>query len=403
MPIKERHQNTSIKYPATFDKKTQLIRQPGGEVVWKGRQKTASEGHPRTRRGYREGGPFFSVRIVPKINTRNAKLDYDQSSKVNWSYSGPIFVPFVPQSLGGYSMPKEDTSYLDQYGATAIKIVDPTNTNAQTGVALGEILHDRKISIPGIETWKRRTEVAKAAGAEYLSAVFGWLPLVKDVKDTSQSIRQSNVILKGYHENAGKPSHQEFAFDDEVSEAEFLLSSNGSAAVAGGSVGVFSIGGARVTLHRKQTVKRWFSGSFTYTPPSDSSNQIQKLLGVDSDIDRLFGLSPTPELFWELTPWSWAIDWVSNAGDVIHNISSFVLGGLVMRYGYIMEETSIVDTYSMDHAGLRGDTGSVPSSTVTYTVKARREANPFGFGLSWDGLSPSQMLITAALGITRLR
>jgi hypothetical protein len=74
-----------------------------------------------------------------------------------------------------------------------------------------------------------------------------------------------------------------------------------------------------------------------------------------------------------------------------------------MRYGFIMEETSIVDTYTMSGTGIRGVTGTVPPAQVTYTVKRRREANPFGFGLSWDGLSPTQLAITAALGITHLR
>jgi len=127
------------------------------------------------------------------------------------------------------------------------------------------------------------------------------------------------------------------------------------------------------------------------------------MIGAGSEAEKLLGLPLTPDVVWELTPWSWAIDWFSNAGSVISNVSAFKLGGLVMRYGYIMEETTITDTYSMASAGFLDDTGPVPPSTITYTVKRRREANPFGFGLSWDGLSPSQMLITAALGITRLR
>jgi hypothetical protein len=74
-----------------------------------------------------------------------------------------------------------------------------------------------------------------------------------------------------------------------------------------------------------------------------------------------------------------------------------------MQYGYIMEETSIVDTYSMPATGLLGVTGTVPPVTYEYVVKRRREANPFGFGIGWEGLSPTQLAITAALGITRLR
>jgi hypothetical protein len=399
---KMRGQHAVIKYPHTFDKKTGVERQPAGQAMWEGRQITVSEGHRRTNGKYLEGGPFYSVRIKPNIVTRPANLSYDQSAKVNWTYNGPISVPLVPAALGGFSIPKEDMSYLDQYGATAIKLVDPTNPNANLGIAVSEAIREG-VSLPGVQGWKRRANVAKAAGSEYLSAVFGWLPLVSDIKDTGESIKSANHILKGYRDNAGTNVHREFAFDDEISSEETVLTTNGSAVVAGGSVGVFGLGGARVTRRRTKTVSRWFSGSFTYASPDGSSNRIGQALGVDSEIDKLFGLSLTPDILWELTPWSWAIDWFSNTGDVIHNATSFGIGGLVMRYGYIMEETSIVDTYSMDQAGLRGDSGPVPNSSVSYTLKGRREANPFGFGLSWDGLSPSQMLITAALGITRLR
>jgi hypothetical protein len=406
MPEKEttktRDQNFSLSYPRVFDKKTGETRQPAGSRTWEGRQITASEGHKRGPNGYREGGPFYSVRIVPRINTTNVSLSYDQSSKVNWSYSGPICVPLVPEKLGGFSIPSRDDKYLDPYGATAIRIIDPTNANADLGIALGEIARDG-ISIPGVQGWRRRTEAAKAAGSEYLSAVFGWMPLVSDIKDTGDSIKSGNHILRGYRDNAGRNVRREFEFDDETSEEETVVSTNARAMVAGGSVNAFgnpSIAGT-LTRRRFKTVRRWFSGAFTYASPD--TPMIGKMLGVDSDIDKLFGLSLTPDIVWELTPWSWAFDWVSNAGDVIHNVTSFELGGLVMRYGFIMEETSIVDTYSLSNAALRGYNGSVPDSTITYTVKRRREANPFGFGLSWDGLSPSQLLITAALGITRLR
>ena len=400
MGRKTRQLDSVVSYPRTFDKKTGVTRQPAGEQRWEGTQITESVGHPRTKGKYLEGGPFYSVRIEPNIRTRSASLDYDQSSKVNWTYRGPICVPLVPSSLGGYSVPSQDSAYLDKYGATAIKLVDPTNANAETGVALGEILRDG-ISLPGISTWKNRTKIAKAAGSEYLSAVFGWLPLVSDINDTAESIRQSNVILDGYRKGVGKGSHEEFQFDDEVTESSTTISSSASAVVAGGSVGVFGLGGAVVTRHTRKVVRRWFSGAFTYGSPSGSSETIGRMLGVNSEIDRLFGLSLSPDLLWELTPWSWAVDWVSNAGDVVHNIGSFGLGGLVMRYGYIMEETSITDTYSMNRAALRGDDGSVPPSVVTYTVKRRREANPFGFGLEWNGLSPSQLAILASLAITR--
>jgi hypothetical protein len=118
----------------------------------------------------------------------------------------------------------------------------------------------------------------------------------------------------------------------------------------------------------------------------------------------LLGTTLTPDVLWELTPWSWAVDWFSNAGEVVNNFTNMSVNGLVMRYGYMMEEKTSTKTYILDRCALNGLSNSAPPpSSVTMTSKVRAPANPFGFGLSWEGLSPQQLLITAALGITHLR
>lgn len=366
------------------------------EQVWKGRQYTVSEGHVKSRDGrYHAGGPFYSARAEVDIKTTHVNLSANGGLN---KYSGPCCVALVPNTASGGDAPGSD-AYLDPIGAEAISAVDPTNPNAQTGVALGEILRDRKLPIPAIQAWRRRTEVAKAAGSEYLNAVFGWMPLVNDMKNTAQSVLDGNLILQNYQNASGTNVHREFAFPDIESRSESIVGST-IPNIGKNILGLMNV--RPVTRSRVSKTRRWFSGSFTYHANSDN-NSFRKCLGYGSDADKLFGVSLSPDLVWELTPWSWAIDWFSNAQSVIHNVGAFELAGLVMRYGFIMEETSTVDTYSMPNDCFVGRSIPIPPSVVTSTVKRRKEANPFGFGLQWEGLSPTQLAITAALGITRLR
>lgn len=400
MSVKTRDQSQKIDFPPTYWEGVPFPK-GGSSQTWKGRQYTASEGHPRNPRTgkYEEGGNFFSYRVAPDI--KPAFINWENKAQQR-KYSGPVTVSLVPTNYGDFSKaPSGDSSYLDPIGATAINIVDPTNPNAETGVALGEIIKDRSIPIPGIQAWKRRTEVAKAAGSEYLNAVFGWLPLVSDMKDTAQSVMDGNMILENYHNASGSFVHREFAFPDIESTEESVV---GKATANYGNVSVAAMnnGVQDVTRSRKKRTRRWFSGAFTYQANS-ASNSFARCLGIGSDAEKLFGTALTPDLIWELTPWSWAIDWFSNAQNVISNVRAFELAGLVMRYGYIMEETSIVDTYTMPPNTITNSIVHLPPCTMTYTVKRRREANPFGFGVGWEGLSPTQLAITAALGITRLR
>lgn len=405
---KSREQNTQITFNAIGRKQWNGYNAnwyPRSTSVYKGTQITESEGHVRSRDGkYRAGGPFFSVRIRVDIPVRHISGEswHSEPHVIN----GPICCARVPNDLSEhYGIPIASTQLgsLDTYGAEAVAAVDPTNPNADLGTALGDTFSEGRLPIPIINSWRQRTSVAKKAGSEYLNAVFGWLPLVDEIKSVGQSVRDGNRILENYDSNSGTNVHREFEFPDENSETYSVISTNACAKYADGlSIGpTFDVNDATVSVHSKKTVKRWFSGAFTYAAGGKSN--VAKCLGYGSDADKLFGVALTPDLVWELTPWSWAVDWFSNADAVISNASAMGLAGLVMRYGYIMEETSIVDTYSMSHTGLYGVGGTVPPAKVTYTVKRRTEANPFGFGVKWEGLSPAQLAITAALGITHLR
>jgi hypothetical protein len=68
----------------------------------------------------------------------------------------------------------------------------------------------------------------------------------------------------------------------------------------------------------------------------------------------------------------------------------------------MMDHSIVSHTYTLDKSGLVGSTVPVQPLTMVTETKQRVGANPFGFGLTWDGLSPLQKAIAAAVGITRL-
>jgi hypothetical protein len=193
-------------------------------------------------------------------------------------------------------------------------------------------------------------------------------------------------------------------FPVEKSRSESLYLANGTLNWADAGI-TTARNGFRGSVYLLREIERrtWFSGCFTYYLPTgyESRNGISKLA---AQADRLFGLKPGPETLWNLAPWSWAVDWFSNTGDVISNLEDFKLHGLVMRYGYIMEHTIVRDTYNFvldtNFGVLRPKVSPVVLVTET---KKRRAANPFGFGLTWDGISTFQASIAAALGISRGR
>lgn len=394
-------------HPEVGWRETHGLDEPESSLKWEGRQFTVSEGHAKSHDGkYHVGGPFHTVKAHHVIG--GTQVSNLVAFIRDWRYDGMIYTP-VPgariqtqKDLDAHR--SQDHSDLDSDGATAISLCSPINPHSNLATQLGELLSDGiKRSLPGVATWKERNRVAKAAGGEYLSAQFGWLPLVDEVKNTSRTISHSGTYLNQYDHGAGRNTHREFEFPTE-SHSESSEAA-GYALLAGVETSPWMQAVApRLTTTVETVTRKWFSGSFTYPSMPDSDTLGKMKYAVDRS-NSLLGTTLTPNVMWELTPWSWAVDWFSNTGDVINNATNFAINGLVMRYGYMMEESTMTITNSLSRSGLGStwEAGVPGDSKLIITSKIRSEANPFGFGLTWDGLSPTQMLIAAALGITHLR
>jgi hypothetical protein len=379
-----------------------------------------SEGHPINRKtGKREGGgPFHVTHQETFAKPADAPELCKGTGASEKFYRGilmPAAIQDIPSVKAYYngSPQGQDVSSLNSLGTTAIAQCAPTNPSSSLGTSLAESFREGVPSLPGIQLWKNRTEKLVAAGSEYLNYQFGWAPLQNEVNSVVNTARNHRDILQNYRHNEGRDVHRRFDFPTEIQEVaepsgthyigENLNNLAAYASVAGATPATCQ------TVFRKET-KRWFEGCFTFGGMS-GTDSFRRQLGFGSDADALFGLSLTPSVLWELTPWSWAVDWFSNTGDVITNATNFGAAGLVMRYGFMMQE-SIVEYYT-EFSGQRLRAKVQPNTYVSVpvgpakrgerlTTKSRAIANPFGFGVGWEGLSPTQLAITAALGITRL-
>lgn len=380
-----------------------------------GRQFTASEGHLYDRyKGHRVGGgPFYTSRIVPfqkPIHITNAA---DKSFAPQYCYSGRA-IGSIPSSSPEFGNP--NTSSMKSDGTFAISQANPVNPNSHLAQGILETWHEGLPSIPGIKAWERRAQILLGAGDEFLNYIFGWAPLVKEIHDVRDSVRESVALMRNYKEGEHKELHREFNFPLRKETSIISDSMTGTVLFPNNTINVVSGFPQRVVVSHSQETKKRFVGCFSYASPADSDN-LSKLLGVGSKADQLYGIALTPELLWELTPWSWAVDWFSNVGDVVTNYTNFGLAGLSMRFGYMMEET--IDIYKAEGSGgkywrvdpvgskfsgnpYQADIPETWSHGYEIVTKRRIPASPFGFSVAWEGLSPIQLAITAALGITKL-
>jgi len=373
--------------------------------VWDimGTQYTESIGHPwasRKRGSLGDlGGPFKTVKNYIEVKPHHVRYSGPRQTTYTPVYVGPS-VPYVANNAGyAEAAPMSETD-MDTLGATAVARCKPTNSAFDASVFVGELMREGLPRFGPSADWKNRISAAKAAGDDYLNIQFGWQPLVDGVNDFLDASKRSYSALTQMRRDSGRVVRRRYMFEDETSVSVTDLPVGQM--FPGGNWYQYTPTTAR-ELKVETLRKCWFSGAFVYHVP-DSLQGESAMAELAAVAELNFGVAFTPETLWNLTPWSWAADWFSNAGDVISNLSDSQRYGLIMPYGYIMVNTIQKRTYSVSGVSDYGGSGNVPGSITFVTEsKQRGKANPFGFGVSDGDLDPGQISILAALGLSRSR
>jgi hypothetical protein len=347
------------------------------------------------------GSGFFTSKVYVLGGAQDRTYHKEILPGVLWQdYDGlvsPVPVEALNVSPLGALSPSEMTNLLAA-GATAIARCIPTNPVSGLANFLGELKRDGLPKAPGksLLSSLEQGHAIRKHGSEYLNYEFAMLPTYNDLKSFARVAMNYDKVLSQYERDSGKGIRRRYSFPSIVTTETATQSGNPH-----GGPSWFNSG--TLTTTTVKTVDRWFSGEFTYYLNLGQSDR-DKRVRFSQEANKLLGTRLNVDLVWNLAPWSWAADWVTNVGDVFHNVSAFQADGLVMRYGYIMETTTIERNFTLDGYSLQtGVSGSLAPLTLRLVQqrKVRVPASPFGFGLTLSALSPRQIAIIAALGISR--
>jgi hypothetical protein len=395
-----------------------------------------SESHQRRNGRYISGGPFLVHHRIADVALPYFRLVFDDSFPEFNVYEGFI----APDGVLSWTSPSDapvpaKPDYLDLRatawadGATGYRKARPGNPRASyfnyTVEARDEIKGIgesvlRSVNGGFIRSLRSAVGVLRAAelaGEEFLNYAFGWRPLLADLRKMYNLQKSLSKELDSLRRANGKVTRRR----SEVSNVTTTTVSSGH---ENGFNGWWPLpgdasnymAGIANTYEVKHTVTKhaWFAGAFrSYVPDLGSDRWTRRA------VSSLFGGRVTPSAIWESLPWSWLIDWFTNAGDVISNLSSNAAENQTSLYAYIMTTTSDkeVHTHRLEWPQQHNIRFNRPfanpvmttpqpqtlvaSYTIELTTKSRFEATPYGFGISFDGLSGYQYGILSALGITR--
>lgn len=290
---------------------------------------------------------------------------------------------------------------LEARGTEAIAATWPTNPPAALAEALIETYREGLPALIGLNSFRQRFRPT-AIASEHLNYQFGWRPLVNDLKRAARAAAMSSEILARYQEESGRKLHRSRDFP-ETKYQEIIKSTNHGLSVPNQSGALFwfsgqGVGNLTQTISHSQ--RMWFRGAFSYYLQTDNLT-VNKLHEIADHARHVYGIEFTPDVLWQVSPWTWLIDWVGNIGINITNATRLSQDGMILRYGYMMRHT-VASRRRECVRSLRFQSGSIPLSVVhTRERKERIRATPFGFGLNPDTFSGRQWSILAALGMTR--
>lgn len=389
-----------------------------------------SEGHYRLKSGsWSGGGPFFAYH-EHKTHGRTGSVPV----YIGWPDSPPyvndVWRPRGISSMGaGY--PGHDSLMDAARQAQALAARDlpgyyatgyaRTRPGRPVGSAFQFLVELRDLPRRPFSGWLRgtpwrripmalfgRLKDFRNLGNEYLNIVFGWKPFVNDVRKMYfLAIGLRNALAKIRREN-GRNIRRKATVESSVNTTGYTVvyPATPFVDVLGAPAGWMS-GRTSVSVVRRETKRVWFSAGYRYWIPDPGS-----WLWTARATACLFGVLPTPEAIWSVLPWSWLIDWFSNVSDIYANLSMNAVDNLVCNYSFTMCETSVADevTAHVKTEALDNLLYKIPahehsySATRTVVTRARLGGgNPYGLQVRLPDLTPYQLSILAALGVSRDR
>jgi len=385
-----------------------VVYYPPGNVYLASRQELAEscmdELHPGPP--YRTGGPFFCKKLT-------LDLYHSQVVDLKWGYyryNGRFALDATVASL--QSIYNSYAPSATTYGATGFKKFRPVRSGAGMGQFLAELREFPQMAQVGLRKFQE-------LGGAYLNYQFGWKPFLKDLKDfveTQQKIEKTIAFIRKNNgkwiKRGGTISRSSSTQVTSVASmfrpllASAFYSAPGSPNQAGQAI-TFTVDNV------------WFKAKMKYYIPDLKVDKAENVYSSKL-LRRLYGMDLTPDLAYQLIPFTWLHNWSANVGDIIANISSQSYDNLVAKYAYVMRHrmTKTVITESQHYAVAppfcdsklhvvnHGAPTTFPPITaravITAECKERANATQWGFGNEGDQLTPRQAAILLALGISKV-
>jgi len=282
----------------------------------------------------------------------------------------------------------------------------------------------QKYSGSKLDEFRRFREGGRAVGSGYLAGQFGWLPFVGEVINSLDTIANSGPLLDEFVRNSAKlipRKRRKTTYQDATSFSGILSGAGDPHTVytttqnrldsviglrAQKTIGLsnfrfkYDTTVTRVDSYRSSALYEYFV--------ADPSGFLKKAKRFSQEAKYLLGDSNISlSTFWELTPWSWAIDWSFNLGGLLSFQESVAEDGLVARRCSTVwqRDISVVTHWEPFYQTTGNAYVNILDpdliSVTNYRQQRRLAGSPYDMGIDWSGFSTQKWFILGALGLTK--
>lgn len=396
---------------------------------------------------YREGGPFFSVKLyypdfaVPGYSIRGKDITQPNSTTGAfqpgdvWTrrYEGGCYIAqgfaYMSSSLGSKENMDSSEDYdpvvnpndLDTLGPRGWSKLRPKVERASVAQSVIELREAPRMLQSSVKSassvWEAMAgrkyrnvadlrKVPKELSQEFLNVQFGWKPLVRDVTAASDVVINFDKYVETTKRNNDRWLKRQW--NEEVLESSDLVHNEGGLAnsriAPKGTSDYFVSWTSNYQVFKETFSDVWYEGSFKYYRPEFDAGLESGYPAVRRarQMLSLLGGNITPTVLYKVTPWTWLVDWFVNVGDNVQRFEDMATGQVAARYMYLMRHTREQYRYYTSSQAYHGQGYVTVEAFRRLEVKCRvQSAGNFHFSLQPTGLSGTQLAILAALGITR--
>jgi len=315
---------------------------------------------------------------------------------------GPVLLTLVDPAKRPTSWDL-DLDIVRAFGAGSIGIAKFAPTADEVGLAqlIGELRSGDIPRMPGsmLSGALTKGERIRASADEYLNFQFGLVTSGRAIHDLVVGVLNSRKVIEQlYRDNGHTVRRRGLVSKDTTGTIEDL------SVQMDPSPYLYATSSASTQTRRVATsehIERWFSGRFRYHIGNEGSDFLNRLSAYEREARIALGLNLGPGTWWELTKFSWLVDYFIDVGSVLRSLELFSRDGLVMTHGYAMVHHRKEVTIPFWLQFYREPVGRWVENTWFIENKVRVQAQPFGFDVNLEGLTVFQNSILAALGISR--